>query len=119
MNTLSYILYLSLVYIITVRVGLIFYRNGHVYILRLLKGDEKLTVFINKMLLAGYYLLNLGYAALMLSGWKTVTGWTDMLVSVCYMTGRIMLTLSIIHFGNMAIIFWFSQKRHHLIHHKN
>jgi hypothetical protein len=118
MNTLAYILYLLITYIITVHVGLRFYRNGRWYILRLLHGDEHLTDSINRILLIGYYLLNLGYAALMISTWKTVNSIEEVLLSVFTMTGKIMLTLAIIHFFNMTVIFLVSNKKHHFHHHK-
>ena len=119
MNTLAYILYLLITYLITVHTGLRFYRNGRLYILRLLHGDEHLTDSINRILLIGYYLLNLGYAALMLSSWKTVNNIEEVLLSVFTMTGRIMLTLAVIHFFNMAVIFLISKRKHHFHHHKN
>jgi hypothetical protein len=118
MNTYAYILYLILTYIITVHVGFLFYRNGRIYILRLLEGDERLTDFINHILLAGYYLLNLGYAALMLSLWQTVNTWQAMLLSVFTMTGKIMVTLGVIHFMNMSAIYFISTRKHHFQHHK-
>ncbi|WP_089909142.1 hypothetical protein [Chitinophaga rupis] len=59
MNTLAYIIYLLITYLVTVRVGFIFYRNGRLFILNLLRQDAALTDFINKILLVGYYLLNL------------------------------------------------------------
>lgn len=113
MNTIAYILYLGLTYFITVHVGLIFYRNGRLYILQLLQGEEQLTDFINRILLTGYYLLNLGYTALMLRSWRTVTYWEEMLGSVLTMTGKIMLTLALIHFMNMAVLFFFSKRKSH------
>jgi hypothetical protein len=119
MNSFAYILYLLLTYIITVQVGLIFYRNGRVYILRLLHGDTELTDFINKLLLVGYYLLNLGYAALMIQLWQLVDTWEQVLTSVLTMTGRIMLTLAAIHFINMTVIYLFSIKRNNIQQHKN
>ena len=119
MNTFAYILYLFITYLITVHVGLIFYRNGRLYILRLLHGDEKLTDFINKILLTGYYLLNLGYVALMIRSWKTIITWTELLGTLCSMTGKIMLTLGFIHFLNMAVILLISQRHHHIINKKN
>ncbi|MCG2617808.1 hypothetical protein LZZ85_26140 [Terrimonas sp. NA20] len=119
MNTLAYLLYLTLTYCITVHVGLVFYRNGRIYILDLLKGEEDLTNAINRMLLTGYYLLNLGYAALMIHSWPTMHNWLDIFVSIGIMTGRIMLILSIIHYMNMAVILYYSNKRKHLSHHKN
>lgn len=118
MNSLAYLLYLVITYFITVHVGLIFYRNGRVYILRLLHGDEGLTDFINRILLTGYYLLNLGYAALMIRSWQTVNNPEELISSVLVMTGKIMLTLAVIHFFNMAVIYLFSKKKHHFYQHK-
>lgn len=110
MNTLSYIIYLGITWFITVHVGWKFYRNGKSYILTLLNGDEQLTLFISRMLLTGYYLINLGYVALTLRGWKTITNWTELLSSICTMTGKIMCTLAIMHYFNMAILLFVSHR---------
>lgn len=118
MNTLSYLIYLFITYLVTVRTGLLFYRNGRIYILNLLNGDEQLTSFINKMLLTGYYLLNLGYAAVMIRFWKTITTLNELTASITSMAGKIMLSLALIHFVNMAAIYFISKKHHpHLINH--
>ena len=118
MNTLAYIIYLAITYLITVKVGLVFYRNGAIYILNLLPENEKLADAINKMLLTGYYLLNLGYAALMIRAWDIITTWTELISSISSMTGKIMLTLALIHFMNMAAILLISQRQHQLLNHK-
>jgi hypothetical protein len=118
MNVLAYIIYLLITYVITFRVGLVFYRNGKLYILGLMRGDEHLSNSINRLLLVGYYLLNLGYAALMISTWKTVHSLEEVLVTVVSMTGKIMLTLAVIHFFNMAVIWLLSTKRKYFNHHK-
>lgn len=118
MNTIAYILYLFITYLITVRVGFIFYRNGRVFILELLHNDVQLTEFINRILLTGYYLLNLGYAALMLRSWDTIHTWTDLLLSIMTMTGKIMLTLAVIHFCNMAVIYFIGKRNNHFINPK-
>ena len=114
MNTLAYIIYLLITYLITVRVGFIFYRNGRLFILGLLHNDVALTDFINRMLLVGYYLLNLGYAALMLRTWNTIYTFTYLVQSITTMTGKIMLTLAFIHFLNMTGIYFFSKKNNPL-----
>ncbi len=111
MNIFAYIIYLLLTYLITVHVGLRFYKNGRLYIVNLLNGDEELTNFINRLLLVGYYLLNLGYAAMMISVWETITNWIDLFASICIMTGRIMLTLGVIHFMNMTVIYFLSKQK--------
>jgi hypothetical protein len=119
MNTVAYIIYLLITYIITVHVGLIFFRNGRIYILRLMHGDEQFTDFINRILLVGYYLLNLGYAALRISSWKKLYSWEDVFVSITSMTGEIILTLGVIHFLNMTAIYIISRKHHPVVNNKN
>ncbi len=118
MNTIAYILYLIITYIITVRVGFVFYRNGRVFILELLHQDTQLTDFINRILLTGYYLLNLGYAALMLRSWDTIHTWTALLLSIVTMTGKIMITLAVIHFCNMAVIYFIGKRNNHFVNSK-
>jgi hypothetical protein len=118
MNIVAYIIYLIITYLITVKVGQVFYSSGRHYILSILKGDEQLTDFINKILLVGYYLMNLGYATIMLSFWKTIISFTDLIASVCTMTGRIVLSLAIMHFVNMYAIVLIGKNQHLLTHHK-
>ncbi|MCW3464604.1 hypothetical protein [Chitinophaga nivalis] len=117
MNILAYFIYLFITYIITVRVGWLFYRNGRIFILTLLRQNVPLTDAINKLLLTGYYLLNLGYTTLMISTWHTIITWTALLESIITMTGTILLTLALMHFFNMLVIYLISKKTttfHHL-----
>lgn len=116
MNTLAYIIYLFITYLITVRVGFIFYRNGRVFILGLLNNDVSLTDAINRILLVGYYLVNLGYAALMISTWDTIVSWTELLSSVTIMTGKIVLTLAVMHYCNMLVIYLISKRNKSILH---
>jgi len=116
MNTLAYIIYLFITYLITVRVGFIFYRNGRIFILGLLKNDASLTDAINRILLVGYYLVNLGYTALMISTWGTIVSWTELLSSVTIMTGKIVLTLAIMHYFNMLVIYLISKRNKSILH---
>lgn len=118
MNTLAHILYLVITYIITVRVGLTFYRNGRLFILNLLHQDGKLTDFINRALLVGYYLLNLGYASLMFRKWAPVHTWSELLSGIATMTGKILVTLALIHCCNMALLYFFSKRNDHFTHSK-
>jgi hypothetical protein len=116
MNTLAYIIYLLITYLITVRVGFIFYRNGRVFILGLMQDDVSLTDAINRILLVGYYLVNLGYAALMISTWSTIGSWTELLSSITVMTGKIVSTLAVMHYCNMAVIYFISKRNKSIFH---
>ncbi|MCY7291825.1 MAG: hypothetical protein LH615_06540 [Ferruginibacter sp.] len=117
MNIIAYIVYLFITYLITVHVGKVFYKNGRHYIVAIVNKDEQLTDFINKILLVGYYLMNLGYATIMLRFWKTITTFTELIASVGNMTGRIVLSLAVMHFVNMYAITIIGKKQLS-IHHK-
>jgi hypothetical protein len=105
MNTIAYLLYLAVSYWITVHVGWRFYRNGRPYLLLLFKSDAAFADAVNRLLLTAYYLLNLGYVALMLRWWPTLTSWTEIFLSIAGMTGRIVLTLGVIHYANMGVLY--------------
>lgn len=110
MNLLGYTIYLVLAYIITVQVGWIFYRNGRHYILNLMHGDIKYTDAINKLLLLGYYLMNLGYCALALALWRKPVDTATLISELAWMIGRIILSLAIMHYINMITIYYLSKK---------
>ncbi|MBW8687477.1 hypothetical protein [Chitinophaga rhizophila] len=116
MNTLAYIIYLLITYLITVRVGLLFFRNGRIFIMELVHQDVSLTDAINRILLVGYYLVNLGYAALMISTWDTILTWTDLLVSITVMTGKIVTTLAVMHYINMLVIYFIGKRNQSILH---
>ncbi len=118
MNITAYIIYLVITYLITVKVGKVLFKNGRFFILSILNNDEELTDFINKILLVGYYLMNLGYATIMLRFWKTITTFSELVASVSTMTGKIILSLAIMHFVNMYVITIIGKKQFS-IHHKN
>lgn len=111
MNTLTYLLYLTITGVVTVRAGWLFYHHGRLYILRLLQGDESLTKFINKALLTGYYLLNLGHLALTLRTWPAIHTVPQMIGYVAFRSGGIFLLLGIIHFLNMGVIYLISLRK--------
>lgn len=116
MNTIAYIIYLLITYLITVRVGLVFFRNGRIFILGLLKDDVSLTDAINRILLIGYYLVNLGYAALMISTWSTIHNWVELFLSITVMTGKIVMTLAVMHYINMLVIYFISKRNKTILH---
>ena len=109
MNTVAIVVYLVSAYVITVHVGWKFYTTGNVYIMHLMENDVAFSNSINKLLLTGYYLLNLGYSAVMITFWKPVSGIDEFLANVSVMLGRIVLTLGVMHFINMYTIYLLSK----------
>lgn len=104
-NTIAYLIYLSVMTFITVIVGFSLFKNGRFFILKQLNGEEELTDFINKILLVGYYLMNLGYCFYLMSQWNSLTGWTELFNSLSGTVGGIVLLLGTMHFINIAILF--------------
>lgn len=104
LNLLAYCIFLlSTVYIIVV-IGKICYRNGNTYVLSLIPGHQELCLRINRILLTGYYLVNIGYTATTLAGWKQVHTFIGLAETLTHRIGYILLLLAILHYGNLFII---------------
>lgn len=107
-NLTVLIIYLLVTSYITLYVGRLLYLNGRHFIASML-GDEKLTDFVNKALLVGYYLVNLGYVAFMLSQIRQPESLLDIVPAVSTAIARILLTLGILHYVNVTVIIIWSK----------
>ena len=103
MNIAASIIYILITGYITVYVGQVLYKNGRHFILRMLE-DEALTDSVNRILLTGYYLVNLGYVSIMLTMRAPVDTMQDLIASLSTSIGRIVLTLAVMHYFNIAVI---------------
>ena len=106
----GYSLYLGLTLLITFGVGLHLYHQGIWYLRDAFQQQEAMAQSFNRFLLAGYYLLNLGYATLSLSFWVQVSSFASMLHQLVFRVGLILLLLGIIHYGNLFVFRHFSGK---------
>ncbi len=101
LNTIAYIIYLLITCYITVVVGQSLHRHGKPYLDDIFDGDTTLYNAINNILLTGYYLLNIGYAFLMLRSWEIITNYQALVEAITYKSGIIIITLGIIHYNNL------------------
>ena len=101
LNILTYAIFFSVISFITIKVGWVFYKNGEHFIHNLMPEDPHLVQSINKLMLVGYYLLNLGYAAVILSMWETITTIEQMIRVLSEKTGIIIIGLGLMHFFNL------------------
>lgn len=115
-NSISYIVYLSITFYVTIVVGWKFYRLGFVYLRNLIQ-DTSICESTNRILLTGYYLVNLGYAAVNLNGWRTIHNLSEMVSEISVKVGVILLTLCVLHYLNMFIIYLLRKKQFN--HYKN
>ncbi len=102
-NILSYILYLPLIFFITIKVGWMFYKNGELFLITLFENNITLTKNINNLLLIGYYLVNLGYSIITISYWDKIDNLIELINSLSSTLGKIIVLLALLHYNN---IFW-------------
>ncbi len=118
-NILSYLIYGCITIYIIWHVGSVFHKNGRVFILQLFQGNEAMTDTTNNILLLAYYLFNIGYAVLQFSYWETVTGVNSLVSSISVKAGTLILILAVMHYCNLALIYFLSHVNNHFITHKN
>ncbi len=109
-NILSYLIYLPVTFYIILIVGFTFYRNGQHYIENIIPDNLGLVRVINRMLLLGYYLINLGYVTLTISFWQPINSLQQMCEVLSTKTGFIMVLLGLLHFNNLFCLWWFREK---------
>ncbi len=109
-NIASYLIYILVTYYITFVVGKICYRNGEFYLHRIIPERPEMVNSLNSVLLIAYYLLNLGYATLMLSYWPGVDNWFLMSAVLFKKIGFIVFVLGILHYNNLLITYLISKK---------
>lgn len=108
-NIISYILFLSISSYITIDVGRRCFKSGKVYLEYLIK-DKHFCMTVNRILLASYYLLNLGYIAISLSSWGKIHNMEEVLAKVSIRIGYIILILCFLHFVNIFMLYILRKK---------
>jgi len=110
LNLAAYGLFFTIVLYIIIVVGNTCYRNGNIYVMELLPGHEELCLRINKILLLGYYLINIGYAATMLVGWDTITTMPQLVEVLAVKSAIIICILSALHYLNIFLLTNYAKK---------
>ncbi|MCB9233866.1 MAG: hypothetical protein H6581_19575 [Bacteroidia bacterium] len=103
---LSYCIYLPLTVFIMVYVGWQCYKHGEIYLEQIFGHETGLVKAINKTLLVGYYLVNLGYAVFTLSMGMESSSLPEMIHSLSTKLGIILLVLALLHYVNMIGLAW-------------
>ena len=110
-NVPAYIVYLILTVFMIVFVGKYFYRNGRVFILGLMKGEEATTDHLNNILLVAYYLFNIGYAFVKLHFWQRIDNLETLVSSIAHHMSVLIFILASTHYMNMVLIWWLSRSK--------
>ncbi|MHA3787352.1 hypothetical protein ACX0HA_04010 [Flavobacterium hauense] len=110
LNIIAYSIFMLITGYVIVVVGHICYRNGNIYVLSLIPGHDDLCIRINKILLVGYYLVNIGYAAMTLVSWETIVTLSQLIEMIAVKTAVIISILSILHYTNIFLLTNYAKK---------
>jgi len=107
---ITYIIYLMLTISITIWVATVLFRNGKVFLVDIFNGNLELASSVNRLLLTGFYLINLGYAIYTLQVTNTITNMQLVIEELSIKIGWIILILGGMHFFNLYIFFKLRKK---------
>jgi len=106
MTIITYILYLKVSIWITFWVGYSLYKNGRYFLVEAFNNEE-LADAINRLLLIGFYLVNIAYML-------PITNIAQIIETVCSKVGMIVFVLAVMHFFNLSaftFVRWYRTQR--------
>ena len=96
-----YIAYAVIAIGLTIGLARVLFRSGAVFLEDVFKDTPKMAEAVNRLLVVGFYLLNLGYAALLMKAYGANTA-VDAVEVLAWKLGALLLSLGVLHFFNMA-----------------
>ena len=103
-TVIAYVIYLLVSIALTIWVARTLSRNGRIFLADVLKGNEKLAEAVNHLLVVGFYLVNLGFVALYLSGDQTIEDTRGIFEALSTKLGVVLLVLGVMHLGNVYVL---------------
>src|SRR5437870_2776385 len=96
----SYLIYLAISLTVTVCVAYTLHRNGRVFLVDAFHGNEALADSVNHLLVVGFYLVNVGYIALVLRTDQKPHDLVEAIEIFSHKIGIVLLVLGVMHFIN-------------------
>ncbi len=104
-NIVSYLVYIPLTVAITVWVASTLFRNGRIFLIDIFQGNDQMADSVNKLLLVGFYLINIGYAIYTLQIFGEIQSVQVVIERLSTKIGAIILILGAMHFFNLFVFF--------------
>ena len=102
---LTYAVYLTISIALTIWVARVLFNNGRVFLVDIFHGNTELADSVNKLLVVGFYLINIGYMSLALKEAGYIPNIQVVVEVLSFKLGWIILILGGMHFLNLAIFF--------------
>lgn len=109
MNTshvlLVYGIYLPTTIFLTIYTAKVLFKSGYIFMLDIFKGREAIAKATNQLFKMGFYLLNLGFALMMLESNASIANSQEMLEVTSLKVGGFSIYLGVMLFLNMYLFF--------------
>ncbi len=105
LNFIAYIIYLPVVIVLTWYVAHILFKNGKTFMEDIFHGKTDIAHSTNKLFETGFYLLNLGFALVIMEVSKEIYDNRDMLEILSTKIGGFSIYLGIMLFFNLYLFF--------------
>ena len=102
---LTYAVYLLASILLTIWVARVLSKNGQIFLIDIFHGNAPLADSVNRLLVVGFYLINIGYMSLVLKETTLIPGTQEVVEVLSAKLGRIILILGAMHFFNLAVFF--------------
>lgn len=106
----TYSAYIVISVLMTIWVARTLFRNGQVFLNDIFHGNRELAKSVNRLLVVGFYLLNIGYVVLNLRIMDTVSNYREMFESLSVKLGLVIIVLGVMHFFNLFVFFALRKK---------
>lgn len=103
-TVITYLVYITISIGLIIWVGRTLFNNGRVFLLQVF-DEEEIADSINKLLLVGFYLINVGYMVYNLKIFKAIGSTREGIEALSVKIGMIILILGVMHFFNIFVLF--------------
>ena len=105
----AYLIYLPIALVLTYYVAHTLFKNGKVFMLDIFNQREDIALSTNKLFEVGFYLLNIGFALMILRienpGYELVDTWQEVVEVLSRKIGGFAIYLGFMLFGNLYMFF--------------
>lgn len=102
---IGYAVYLPIALALTFYVSRTLFKNSKVYMMDIFKGREEIAVSTNKLFETGFYLLNLGWALMILEINMYDDSYQNLIEKLSYKIGGFSIYLGVMLFINLYFFF--------------
>ncbi len=103
LTVVTYLLYLAIALPVTLWVARTLFKHGGVFLVDCFGGDGRLADAVNRLLVVGFYLVNLGFITLYLRLARAVDDAPGVFDALSAKVGTVLLVLGAMHFFNIYI----------------